>query len=125
VCDSFYYSSTDFHEFAYIQGSGKTTLLKAIVNKCKPSTATYDDAVSDFDLQEVIADGLCYCDSAGINMQVFSFSPCFPLFFYCFSLQSGMCFIKLVIRTQNKILFLGTKNLFNPKYIVMFIRFFI
>jgi hypothetical protein len=81
VCDSFYYSSTDFHEFAYIQGSGKTTLLKAIVNKCKPSTATYDDAVSDFDLQEVIADGLCYCDSAGINMQVFSFSPCFPLFF--------------------------------------------
>ncbi|WJX91827.1 hypothetical protein P8452_73550 [Trifolium repens] len=52
-----------------LEGSGKTTLLKAIVNKCKPSTATYDDAVSDIDLQEVIADGLCYCDSAGINMQ--------------------------------------------------------
>ncbi|KAK2406088.1 hypothetical protein P8452_68460 [Trifolium repens] len=52
-----------------LEGSGKTTLLKAIVNKCKQSTATYDDAVSDIDLQEVIADGLCYCDSAGINMQ--------------------------------------------------------
>ncbi|CAL5195424.1 unnamed protein product [Lathyrus oleraceus] len=52
-----------------LEGSGKTTLLKAIMNKCKPSTAAYDDAVSDIDVQEVIADGLCYCDSAGINMQ--------------------------------------------------------
>lgn len=61
-----------------MQGSGKTTLLKAIMNKCKPSTAAYDDAVSDIDVQEVIADGLCYCDSAGINMQVFSWSLFFP-----------------------------------------------
>ncbi|XP_027192608.1 uncharacterized protein [Cicer arietinum] len=52
-----------------LEGSGKTTLLKAILSKGKPSTATYEDAVSDIDVQEVIADGLCYCDSAGINMQ--------------------------------------------------------
>ena len=52
-----------------LEGSGKTTLLKAILNKCKQSTATYDDGVSDIDMQEVIADGLCYCDSSGINMQ--------------------------------------------------------
>jgi ABC-type branched-subunit amino acid transport system ATPase component len=44
-----------------IQGFGKTTLLKAIVNKCKLSTATYDDAVSDIDLHKVIADGLTMC----------------------------------------------------------------
>jgi hypothetical protein len=93
VCYFFYYSSSDFHELAYVQGSGKTTLLKAILNKSKPSTAAYDDAVSDIDMHEVIADGLCYCDSVGINMQVFSFHP----FFVCFSLKSGLCFKYLVI----------------------------
>lgn len=55
-----------------LEGSGKTTLLKAILNKSKPSTAAYDDAVSDIDMHEVIADGLCYCDSVGINMQALS-----------------------------------------------------
>lgn len=64
-----------------MQGSGKTTLLKAILNKSKPSTAAYDDAVSDIDMNEVIADGLCYCDSVGINMQVFFF---FILFLFAF-----------------------------------------
>jgi hypothetical protein len=47
-----------------IQGFSKTTLLKAIVNKWKLSTATYDDAVSDIDLHEVIADGLCRTNCA-------------------------------------------------------------
>jgi len=57
-----------------VQGAGKTTLLRAVLNKCKPNTAANDDAVSE----EVIADGLCYCDSSGINMQVFHF----PLFLF-------------------------------------------
>lgn len=55
-----------------MQGAGKTTLLKAVLHKCKPNTATNEDAVSEV-VREVIADGLCYCDSNGINMQVFPF----------------------------------------------------
>lgn len=66
------YSSNDFNELAYVQGAGKTTLLKAILNKCKPSTAAYEDVISKDDVQEGVVDGLCYCDSPGINMQVFS-----------------------------------------------------
>jgi len=60
-----------------VQGAGKTTLLRAVLNKCKPNTAANDDAVSEV-VREVIADGLCYCDSNGINMQVFHF----PLFLF-------------------------------------------
>lgn len=56
-----------------MQGAGKTTLLKAVLKKCKPNTAINEDAVSEDDVREVIADGLCYCDSTGINMQVFHF----------------------------------------------------
>ncbi|XP_061370914.1 uncharacterized protein LOC133313542 isoform X2 [Gastrolobium bilobum] len=52
-----------------LEGAGKTTLLKAILNKCKPNTATTENVVSEVDVQEGIADGLCYCDSAGVNMQ--------------------------------------------------------
>ncbi|KAK7286747.1 hypothetical protein RJT34_21966 [Clitoria ternatea] len=52
-----------------LEGSGKTTLLKAILNKYEPNTATNEDVVSEVDMREVIADGLCYCDSTGINMQ--------------------------------------------------------
>lgn len=77
-----------------MQGAGKTTLLKAILNKCKQSTAAFEDVVSEVDVQEGIAGGLCYCDSAGINMQVFSFSS---LFSFCFFLQSGLYFMHLVI----------------------------
>ncbi|XP_014492124.1 uncharacterized protein LOC106754600 isoform X1 [Vigna radiata var. radiata] len=51
-----------------LEGAGKTTLLRAVLNKCKPNTAANDDAVSEV-VREVIADGLCYCDSSGINMQ--------------------------------------------------------
>ncbi|KAH1205367.1 hypothetical protein GmHk_16G046089 [Glycine max] len=51
-----------------LEGAGKTTLLKAVLHKCKPNTATNEDAVSEV-VREVIADGLCYCDSNGINMQ--------------------------------------------------------
>ncbi|XP_027334122.1 uncharacterized protein LOC113848908 isoform X2 [Abrus precatorius] len=52
-----------------LEGAGKTTLLKAILNKCIPNTATNGDIISEVDVREVIADGLCYCDSAGVNMQ--------------------------------------------------------
>ncbi|KAE9600821.1 putative P-loop containing nucleoside triphosphate hydrolase, alpha/Beta hydrolase [Lupinus albus] len=52
-----------------LQGAGKTTLLKAILNKYKPNIAINEVVVSDVDVQEGIADGLSYCDSAGINMQ--------------------------------------------------------
>nr|ACJ86295.1 unknown [Medicago truncatula] len=56
-----------------LEGSGKTTLLKAILNKSKPSTAAYDDAVSDIDMNEVICRWFCaICDSVGINMQELS-----------------------------------------------------
>lgn len=92
MCDSFYYSSNDLLELAYVQGSGKTTLLKAILSKGKPSTATYEDAVSDIDVQEVIADGLCYCDSAGINMQVFFFRAYFSCFFLLFPAKWPMLY---------------------------------
>jgi len=57
-----------------VQGAGKTTLLKAILNKCKPNTTTNEGVVSEVDVHEVIADGLCFCDSPGVNMQVFHFS---------------------------------------------------
>ncbi|XP_057451470.1 uncharacterized protein LOC130743298 isoform X9 [Lotus japonicus] len=52
-----------------LEGAGKTTLLKAILTKCKQNTTTNDDEVSEVDVKDYIADGLCYCDSAGINMQ--------------------------------------------------------
>lgn len=66
-----------------MQGAGKTTLLKAILTKCKQNTTTNDDEVSEVDVKDYIADGLCYCDSAGINMQVSSahFPPFFCLAF--------------------------------------------
>ena len=70
-----------------MQGAGKTTLLKALLNKCKPNIASKEDAISEVDVQEAIADGLCYCDSAGVNMQVFDFSFCpyfFPYFPFAF-----------------------------------------
>ncbi|KAG5054590.1 hypothetical protein GLYMA_03G089000v4 [Glycine max] len=51
-----------------LEGAGKTTLLKAVLHKCKPNTAANEDAASEV-VREVIADGLCYCDSNGINMQ--------------------------------------------------------
>lgn len=57
-----------------MQGAGKTTLLRAFLNKCKPNIATNEIVVSEVDVQEGIADGLCYCDSPGVNMQVFHFS---------------------------------------------------
>ncbi|KAI4354206.1 hypothetical protein L6164_003096 [Bauhinia variegata] len=53
-----------------LEGSGKTTLLKAILNKGIPNTAAgNEDLVSEVDVHEGIVDGLCYCDSAGVNMQ--------------------------------------------------------
>ncbi|KAK7350571.1 hypothetical protein VNO77_09342 [Canavalia gladiata] len=52
-----------------LEGAGKTTLFKAILNKCKPNTTTNEDVLAEVDVREVIADGLCYCDSAGVNMQ--------------------------------------------------------
>lgn len=93
-----FYTSNDFHELAYEQGAGKTTLLKAILNKRKPSTSTFEAVISKDDVQEGIVDGLCYCDSPGINMQVFSFRPWFFLFSFCASLQSVLCSINLVLK---------------------------
>ncbi|XP_054783773.1 uncharacterized protein LOC129298782 isoform X2 [Prosopis cineraria] len=52
-----------------LEGSGKTTLLKAILNKGKVNTTANEVLIPEVDVQEGIADGLYYCDSAGINMQ--------------------------------------------------------
>ncbi|KAF7825870.1 lipase class 3 family protein [Senna tora] len=52
-----------------LEGSGKSTLLKAILYKGKLNATTNEDLISEIDVQEGIADGLCYCDSSGINMQ--------------------------------------------------------
>ena len=56
-----------------MQGSGKTTLLKAILNKGKVNTTTNEVVIPEDDVQEGIVDGLYYCDSTGINMQVSPF----------------------------------------------------
>lgn len=53
-----------------LEGAGKTSLLKAILNQGKPSSTTsLENFPVDVDLQESIAGGLCYSDSAGVNLQ--------------------------------------------------------
>lgn len=60
-----------------LQGAGKTSLLKAILGQSKvnPSKvnpiANIENMLLEADVQEGIAGGLCYCDSAGVNLQVF------------------------------------------------------
>lgn len=54
-----------------MQGAGKTSLLKAILSQGRITTFTnIEHLLPETDAHEGIAGGLCYCDSAGINLQV-------------------------------------------------------
>ncbi|XP_059457285.1 uncharacterized protein LOC132187117 [Corylus avellana] len=53
-----------------LEGAGKTSLLKAILRQSKVNTiANIENMLLEADIQEGIAGGLCYCDSAGVNLQ--------------------------------------------------------
>ncbi|KAF5446466.1 hypothetical protein F2P56_032093 [Juglans regia] len=53
-----------------LEGAGKTSLLKAILDESKVHTVTnIENMLDETDVQEGIAGGLFYCDSAGINLQ--------------------------------------------------------
>ncbi|XP_062080997.1 uncharacterized protein LOC133785790 isoform X2 [Humulus lupulus] len=56
-----------------LEGAGKTSLLKAILSRGRINTFTnIENLLPETDPQEVIAGGLCYCDSVGINLQELS-----------------------------------------------------
>ncbi|XP_075100996.1 uncharacterized protein LOC107778662 isoform X1 [Nicotiana tabacum] len=53
-----------------LEGSGKTSLLKAILDRGRSvCTESTENLHADNDVQEGIACGLCYSDSAGVNLQ--------------------------------------------------------
>ncbi|XP_019263726.1 PREDICTED: uncharacterized protein LOC109241438 isoform X3 [Nicotiana attenuata] len=53
-----------------LEGSGKTSLLKAILDRGRSvRTESIENLHADNDVQEGIACGLCYSDSAGVNLQ--------------------------------------------------------
>lgn len=54
-----------------VQGAGKTSLFKAILSKGKKYTASAGESLQpEADTKEGIVGGLCYMDSAGVNLQV-------------------------------------------------------
>lgn len=57
------------HDLVVVQGAGKTSLLKAILAKGRLAAALAKDTHMDFG-EEGVSGGLCYSDSAGINLQV-------------------------------------------------------
>ena len=62
------------HDLWAMQGAGKTSLLKAILSQSRVNTnANVENKLPESDDQEGIAGGLCYCVSAGVNLQVFIF----------------------------------------------------
>ncbi|KAG2669700.1 hypothetical protein I3760_14G045200 [Carya illinoinensis] len=53
-----------------LEGAGKTALLKAILRQRKVHTISNNESMlPEADVQEGIVGGLCYCDTAGINLQ--------------------------------------------------------
>ncbi|KAB1224135.1 hypothetical protein CJ030_MR2G024429 [Morella rubra] len=53
-----------------LEGAGKTALLKAILCQSRVNSITNtENMLLEGDVQEGIAGGLCYCDSAGVNLQ--------------------------------------------------------
>ncbi|CAN4093296.1 unnamed protein product [Withania somnifera] len=53
-----------------VLGSGKTSLLKAILDRGRSARiGSIENLNADDDVQEGIAGGLCYSDSAGVNLQ--------------------------------------------------------
>ncbi|KAL9228371.1 hypothetical protein vseg_003960 [Gypsophila vaccaria] len=59
--------------FVGLEGAGKTSLFRAILNKGKWPTSTESDNLTlEADIQEGIVSGLCFMDSAGVNLQELS-----------------------------------------------------
>lgn len=59
--------------FVGLEGAGKTSLFNAILNKERQFTPTDGENLQpEADIQEGIAGGLCYMDSAGVNLQELS-----------------------------------------------------
>ncbi|KAK9055620.1 hypothetical protein SSX86_026705 [Deinandra increscens subsp. villosa] len=53
-----------------LEGAGKTSLLKAILDQGRVNISTnVENFPMDVDVQEGIAGGLCFTDSAGVNLQ--------------------------------------------------------
>lgn len=53
-----------------LEGAGKTSLLKAILAQGKPITRISDESLHlEVNVHEGFAGGLCYSDSAGVNLQ--------------------------------------------------------
>ncbi|XP_021676912.2 uncharacterized protein LOC110662290 isoform X2 [Hevea brasiliensis] len=53
-----------------LEGAGKTSLFKAIMGQSRLTTiANFENMHIEADVQEGIAGGVCYIDSAGINLQ--------------------------------------------------------
>lgn len=53
-----------------LEGAGKTSLLKAILNQGRKNVTTnVENFHMDVDVEEGISGGLCFTDSAGINLQ--------------------------------------------------------
>lgn len=70
------YSSGWIHWLWALQGAGKTSLLKAILARGRITAfSNIENLLPEADAQEGIAGGLCYCDSAGVNLQVLTHLP--------------------------------------------------
>ncbi|XP_050205834.1 uncharacterized protein LOC126655636 [Mercurialis annua] len=53
-----------------LEGAGKTSLFKAITGQGRLSTlASFENTHMEVNIQEGIAGGICYMDSAGVNLQ--------------------------------------------------------
>lgn len=55
----------------WLQGAGKTSLLSALIKQGKPrNKAGQENIHPELNSQEVMADGISYFDSPGVNLQV-------------------------------------------------------
>ncbi|KAL5702941.1 hypothetical protein ACHQM5_028098 [Ranunculus cassubicifolius] len=52
-----------------LEGAGKTSLFNAILGQGKPTTISFEALHPEIDCQEGTTGGLCFLDSAGINLQ--------------------------------------------------------
>ena len=73
-----------------VQGAGKSSLLRAILARGRITTfSNIENLLPETDIHEGIAGGLCYCDSAGVNLQVCTHPPKFH--FYVLRLNVLLC----------------------------------
>ena len=79
------------HDLWAMQGAGKTSLLKAILSQSRVNTnANVENKLPESDDQGGIARGLCYCVSAGVNLQVF-------ILFIYFTVKDVTCLYSIFI----------------------------